>query len=251
MTTILCGDCRLLMPLLGKFNFIFADPPFNIGQEYQGYVDKRYDFEQFTFEWIAAAWEACDGVLCLHGPDSLADIYVEAKRRFSMRRVAWVNWHYRFGQCSSHNWIDSRCHCMIFSKYDSYTWNPDDVRVDSDRKAKYNDSRIGEYEKGGRRLPFTIWGVESDGPNWGRVQGNNPERVSDCPNQLPEVYLERLIRAYTNPGDTVLDPFGGSGTTITVGTVLGRECTTIDVSEKTCETIRERLKRGAIRVKAS
>ncbi len=68
------------------------------------------------------------------------------------------------------------------------------------------------------------------------------------PNQLPEVYLERLLRAYTNPGDRVCDPFGGSGTTAVVADALGRDCVTCDISPENCESILERLKLGAIRV---
>jgi site-specific DNA-methyltransferase (adenine-specific) len=62
------------------------------------------------------------------------------------------------------------------------------------------------------------------------------------------VYLERLIRAYTNPGDRVLDPFGGSGTTAVVAQALGRDCTTTDISEENCKSIEDRLEKGAVRV---
>jgi adenine-specific DNA-methyltransferase len=57
---------------------------------------------------------------------------------------------------------------------------------------------------------------------WGRIQGNNKERRKDHPNQVPEVYLERVIRACSNESDLVLDPFLGSGTTCTVARALRR-----------------------------
>ena len=98
------------------------------------------------------------------------------------------------------------------------------------------------------RLPGTVWGIPSDGPNWGRIQGNNSERRGDHPNQLPEAYLERLIRAYTNEGDRILDPFAGSGTTAVVSKALGRHCVTIDISPSTCRSVRERLQLGAVRI---
>ena len=132
-----------------------------------------------------------------------------------------------------------------------YTWNPDDVLVESDRATTYNDRRTEETERGGKRLPFTVWGVESDGPYWGRVTGgrSNRERCPHSPNQLPEKYLERLIRAYTNPGDKILDPFGGSGTTAVVASALGRKCDTIEISEESCKGIVARIKRGSVRIK--
>jgi DNA modification methylase len=80
------------------------------------------------------------------------------------------------------------------------------------------------------------------------VQGNNAERRQGHPNQLPEVYLQRLILAYTNPGDRILDPFGGSGTTAVVADALGRDCVTCDVSEHNVASIRDRLQKGAVRV---
>lgn len=244
---VICGDCRTVVPTLGTFDFVFADPPFNIGYEYNGYVDKRDDFEQFTEEWVSACWNACDGVMALHGPDALAELYLGVARGLKMQRIAWVNWHYRFGQCGRSNWIDARCHCLIFAKHSYWTWNPESVLVDSDRVA-YGDKRIHDTERGGKRVPGTVWGIPSDGPFWGRVQGNSRERRKAHGNQLPEVYLERLIRAYTNPGDRVLDPFAGSGTTAVVANALGRDSVTIDVSEATCESVRERLRIGAIRV---
>lgn len=243
------GDCTQLVRLLGTYDFIFADPPFNIGQDYDGYNDNQgwEEFRSFTSWWVRQCWNACNGVMALHGPDSLVVPYLEIARDIGMRRVAWINWHYRFGQCGRANWIDARCHCLIFARPERYTFNADAVLVDSDRVA-YGDKRVDETERGGQRLPGTVWGVPSDGPYWGRVQGNNAERMKGCPNQLPELYLARLLKAYTNRGDAVLDPFGGSGTTVTVARALGRSCDTMDVSMAACKRIRRRLHRGAIRV---
>lgn len=247
-TDVRLGDCREIVPTLGKFDFVFADPPFNIGHGYNGYDDNRDDFDEFTMEWISVCWDACGGVMALHGPDDVADLYLIAARKLGMRRIAWVNWHYRFGQCGRSNWIDARCHCLIFAKHDEYTWNPESVLVDSDRASKYGDKRIHETERGGQRLPGSVWGVPSDGPYWGRVQGNSKERRKGHPNQLPEVYLERLLKAYTIEGDRVLDPFAGSGTTATVAKALRRSCVTIDVSAPNAESVKQRIESGAIRI---
>lgn len=258
---VLCGDCTDLIyeaaDKAGPFDLVFADPPFNIGQAYRDYEDRKMhmEFVNFTFQWTIQCWEVCRGVLALHGPDDLADMWLPLAIGKRMKRLAWLNWHYRFGQCTRHNWIDSRCHCLIYKgkklKGD-HTWNPDAVLVPSDRAAEYEDKRADpeddSYEGGGERLPFTVWGIPSDGPNWGRVQGNNAERVPECPNQLPELYLARLIEAYTNPGDTILDPFGGSGTTATVAVALNRNVVTIDISASNCNDIRKRIRKGAVRV---
>jgi DNA modification methylase len=52
------------------------------------------------------------------------------------------------------------------------------------------------------------------------------------PNQLPERYLERVIKAYTIVGDWVFDPFGGTGTTATVAAKLGRNAYTTELSQQ-------------------
>ena len=245
---VLQGDCREVVPTLGRFKMVFGDPPFNVGMAYRGYNDKRDDYPEFTAEWIKVCWDACDGILALHGPDDLLPHFLKSAETLQMRRIAWVNWHYRFGQCGRGNWIDARCHCLVFAKHATWTWNPEDVLVDSDRATMYGDKRIHDTENGGRRLPGTVWGVPSDGAYWGRVQGNSKERRKGHPNQLPEVYLERLIRAYSNPGDRVLDPFAGSGTTAVVAQALGRSCVTVDISEDSCRSVEDRLEKGAVRV---
>lgn len=190
-----------------QFDFVFLDPPFNIGQDYQGYDDKQKpeDYRTWLAKVVAAAHQRCKGVLALHGPDDLCEQYLTTARMLSFQRIAWVNWHYRFGQCGRGNWIDSRCHCLLYNcapKGQAYTWNPEAVLVASDRASTYGDKRVDDYDRGGMRLPFTVWGVPSDGPNWGRIQGQNRERRPSHPNQLPEKYIARLLRAYTKSSGT-------------------------------------------------
>lgn len=243
---VIHGDCRdFLKSYSGEpFKFSFADPPFGIGQNYKGFNDKFGigEYSKFTREWLDLNWLHTDGIVSIHGNDKLAEYYIlwSYGLNIAPNRIAWINWHYRFGQCGRSNWIDSRCHCLIYAKKPDYTWNPEEVLVESDRVA-YGDKRINETENGGMRLPFTVWGVPPD-KGFSRVQGNNRERRPGHPNQLPEAYLTRLIKAYTNPGDLVLDPFAGSGTTAVVCKKLGRRCITIDISQENVESVLERLK---------
>jgi site-specific DNA-methyltransferase (adenine-specific) len=62
------------------------------------------------------------------------------------------------------------------------------------------------------------------------------------PSQKPEALLERLLRALTNEGDLVLDPYAGSGTTLAVASRLGRNFIGIDESEAALEISLQRLK---------
>ena len=73
-----------------------------------------------------------------------------------------------------------------------------------------------------------------------RVCGTFKERVSH-PCQMPEGVLERIIRVASNPGDLVIDPFAGSGTTLAVAKRLGRRYLGCELSEEYADGVRRRL----------
>lgn len=248
-----------------SYHLVFADPPFNIGREYDGYNDNlpQEQYEEWTKNWLIAAYTLVrkGGLLYLHVPDDVAKIAIRQLHFWNAEQIEWVIWHYRFGQCGKSKLIRSKCHGMLFKKPGApHTWNPDAILVPSDRATVYADARTEESSTPGLRVPFDVWGanistvdgeiLDGDGSYWGRVTGShsNAERRPLHDNQLPERYLERVIKAWSNPGDWLLDPFGGSGTTITVANALGRHCTTVEQSAAYCESIKDRVLKGAVRV---
>jgi len=257
-TLLYVGDCREVLPSLreGSVDLLIADPPFNIGVAYGSWDDSlpHAEYMKFTYEWID---ECCrvlrpGGTLWLHCPHSLvseADVYVKGK---GWERLNLVVWSYRFGQHTEGRFIDAACFGLYFVKPGGVrTWNPKDVLVPSDRASKYGDARTQQKAKGtaGMRVPLSMWGSEGDGGfGWGRVTGNSKERRPLHQNQLPEVYLERIIKATTNPGDLVLDPFAGSGTSSTVARVLQRRSITIEIDPALAASAWERIEKGAVRV---
>ncbi len=79
---------------------------------------------------------------------------------------------------------------------------------------------------------------------WIDIQALNPaakERLG-YPTQKPEALLERIIAASSNPGDVVLDPFCGCGTTIATAQKLGRRWIGIDITHLAITLMKERLK---------
>ena len=70
-----------------------------------------------------------------------------------------------------------------------------------------------------------------------RVCGTFKER-RDHPCQMPEQVLERIIGVASNPGDLVLDPFAGSGTTLAVARRLHRHYRGIELSPEYAERVR-------------
>lgn len=240
------GDCTeriayLLPEIEEKVDLIFADPPFNWNRDYDrdrarehlkasdehdAWDDAmpREDYIDFTHRWLDACRAALrpGGAFWVNIPDdTAAEIVMHLKRasKFGGRElpalemVNWCIWHYRFGQNTTSRFINSKVHALYFvDPRAPRTWNPEQVLELSDRRAIYFDPRTEEKNDGmpaGMRVPMDVW----YGKYWGRIQGNNKERRPGHDNQLPEVYLRRVIRACSRPGDLVMDPFLGSGTT--------------------------------------
>ena len=86
-------------------------------------------------------------------------------------------------------------------------------------------------------------GFQPDEDTWyfPRVAGTFKQRAGWHGCQMPEQLLGRIIRACSNPGELVLDPFGGSGTTLTVAKKLDRRYLGFEFSAKYASAIRERL----------
>ena len=83
--------------------------------------------------------------------------------------------------------------------------------------------------------------LESDTWYLPRVCGTFKERAGWHGCQMPEQLLGRIIRGCSNPGATVLDPFGGSGTTLTVAKKLGRRFLGFELSPDYASAIEARL----------
>jgi site-specific DNA-methyltransferase (adenine-specific) len=265
---VYCCDCRDLMTAMLesdiRYRLCFADPPFGIGVDYDGEFDDTMTSEEyldFTRSWVSRIPELLldGGRLYAHVPDQCVYAVLSAAKEAGMILNEWIVYHYRFGQCQKSRYITSKCHGLVFTNNsEKLVWRSDDIRVASDRAAIYNDPRTQSTETPGLRVPFDVWGanvstfsegelLEGDGAFWGRVPGNSKERRSLHENQLPEVYLQRIIKGYTRPNDWVFDPFGGSGTTIVVARALGRNCVTSEQSDTYAQSIAERVVAGAVR----
>jgi len=238
LNKIICGDC---IEVLGKIrepfaDLVFADPPFNIGYKYDEYYDKvkKTNYIAWTKEWMSV----CKKVLRPHGSfyiaigdDYAANVKVIADELGLFMRN-WIIWHYTFGQQTKNKFARSHTHIFYFVNDEkTFTFNDHAVRVPSDRQLIYNDRRANPKGK----MPNDVW------DEFSRVCGTFKERQGWHPCQMPESLLTRIIVASSNPGDCVLDPFSGSGTTAAVAYQLGRDYLGIDVSEEYVRNANERL----------
>ena len=245
-TSLYIGDCRDVLaglPARGEVDLVFADPPFNWDVPYDEWQDgmPRAEYERFTFDWL----DACISVLSPRGSlwvnipdDTAAEAVVHLKRR-GLTMINWCIWHFRFGQNRESSFIMSKVHSLYFVRdAAARTWNADAVLEPSDRATVYFDPRTMAKENNkGMRVPMDVW----YGQYWGRIQGNNKERRHQHHNQIPEAYLERVIGACSNPGDLVVDPFLGSGTTCTVARAMGRRSIGIEYSPVHAKSAWERI----------
>ena len=99
-------------------------------------------------------------------------------------------------------------------------------------------------EANGRRSR-SFSAVRSDTWNVSRVCGTFKEREGWHGCQMPIGVLDRVIQAASNPGDVVLDPFNGSGTTCVSAALLGRQYVGIDQSDEYVAYAKKRLE-GAL-----
>ncbi len=261
--TIYQGDCRDLLPTIpqcaaGQIDLIFADPPFNWKRAYDEWDDAIHEDEylDFTYAWLDLCCDALSptGTMWVNIPDTWAAEIVyhlkrgrKAQNKQPLHMVNWCIWHYRFGQNTKSRFINSKVHALYFCKDPANrTWNRDDILEVSDRRSIYFDKRTESKRDGvaaGMRLPMDVW----YGKHWGRIQGNNTERRAKHDNQLPEVYLERVILACSNKGDLVLDPFLGSGTTGAVALDWQRNFIGAEYSKAMAKSAAERIAAGMIR----
>jgi len=201
----------------------------------------RREYERFTFDWLSACVDALapHGSIFVNVPDDIAAECVLHLKRLGLLMINWCIWHFRFGQCRDSSFIMSKVHVLYFAKDPrNRIWNGNEILELSDRASIYADPRTMAKETNkGLRVPMDVW----YGKYWGRIQGNNKERRRQHHNQIPEVYLERVIKACSNSGDLVLDPFCGSGTTSTVARALGRRSITIEYSKVNAESAWERI----------
>ncbi len=238
----------------GVVDLAFADPPFNIGYEYDEYDDclESENYLKWCERWIAATLRVLKpkGTFWLAiGDEYAAELKVQMQRTHGLVCRSWVVWYYTFGVNCKQKFSRSHAHLFHMVKDpQDYTFNTEAIRVPSARQLVYGDKRANP--KG--RLPDDTWilrpqdlpqGFRSDEDTWyfPRVAGTFKERAGWHGCQMPEQLLGRIIRACSHPGELILDPFGGSGTTAAVAKKLGRQFLTFEMSEEYARGIQQRL----------
>jgi site-specific DNA-methyltransferase (adenine-specific) len=241
----------------GSVDLAFADPPFNIGYKYDEYQDELESEHYLNWckEWTAEVIRVLkpSGTFWLAiGDEYAAELKVMLTREKHLVCRSWIVWYYTFGVNCVANFSRSHTHIFYFVKDPkNFTFNVDSpvLRVPSARQLVYGDKRANP--KG--RLPDNTWVLrpqdipESFQPledTWyfSRVCGTFKERAGWHTCQMPERLLGRIIEACSLPGELVLDPFTGSGTTLAVAKKMGRNYLGYELSKQYAEAAGQRLR---------
>jgi site-specific DNA-methyltransferase (adenine-specific) len=252
------GDCVEGLSRLNaeSVDLVFADPPFNIGYDYDVYED-RSDAEQYL-DWSRKWGNAVSRVLkptgtfwLAIGDEYAAELKLIFQKELGFTCRSWVVWYYTFGVNCTKKFNRSHVHLFHFVKDGKrFTFNAMDpaVRVPSARQLVYADARSNPAG----RLPDDTWilrpqdvtnGFQPNEDTWffSRVCGTFKERRGWHGCQMPEQLLGRIIRVSSNAGDLALDPFAGSGTTLVVAKKLNRRWIGFELSPNYAAQVQARL----------
>lgn len=219
------GNClEVLSNLPAKsVDLVFSDPPYNIGKRFAEFDDawpSDAEYAAWCYAWLAQ----CIRVLKPSGSlyvmtSTQAMPYLDLWLRERLTVLSRVVWHYDSSGVQAKKYFGSLYEPILFSVKDAknYTFNVADIEVEARTGAV---RKLIDYRKG---VPAPYKTTKVPGNTWyiPRVRYRMSE-YEDHPSQKPEALMERIIKASSNAGDVVLDPFGGTFTTCAVAQRLGR-----------------------------
>ena len=226
------GDCIKLLKKLdvGSVDMIFADPPYNLSGKknqtvksgkmtslYKGDWDVIEDIHKYNSEWLSECIRVLkdDGTIWVsgtfHNHPSIG-VTLKALDLWIINDVIWykrnappVTFQTRLAPSTELIWIASKSKKYFF------------------------DYDLGKILNGGKQMR-NMWEL------------NAQRHLTEHPTEKPENLLERIILLGSKPGDTILDPFSGSGTTGVVAKRLNRNYIGFEIDEKFVKISKERIK---------
>lgn len=264
------GDCLEVVRGLAaeSVDLVYIDPPFFTQKTHSLVTRDRTTKFEFSDEWKSRAeyiaflsvrlkefrrvlkatgslFFHCDTNASHHIRCLLDEVFGEAMFRSE------IIWHYRRWSNSQRTPLPSHQNLFFYSKTSDYQYyqlfddyspatNVDQIlqrrRRDEHGKSVYDRDESGHVIQDGHKpgVPIAdVWDIPLLNPK-------AKERVG-YPTQKPILLLERIIALVTSPGDLVLDPFSGSGTTLVAAELLGRNSLGSDISAEAVALARQRL----------
>jgi site-specific DNA-methyltransferase (adenine-specific) len=215
-----------------SIDLIFVDPPYNIGKNFNGHKDKwttDEDYLNWCYKWIN---------LCIKKLKQNGSMYIMTSTQFmpffdifirkKMTILSRLIWYYDSSGVQAKKYFGSMYEPILFcvKNVENYTFNADEILVEAKTGAK---RKLIDYRKNppqvysSEKVPGNVW-------EFARVRYRMDE-YENHPTQKPIALLERIIKASSNVGDTILDPFSGTFTTSFVAKQLDRKSIGIELQE--------------------
>jgi adenine-specific DNA-methyltransferase len=214
-------------------NLVLTSPPYNIGKPYER-AKPVDEYVAWCCLWLAELWRVCRpdasvwlnlGYMPVPGRGTAVPITYLLWEKLPFHLVQEVVWHYRAGVA---------CRKRFSPRNEKLLWlvkNPNVYAFDLDA-VRCRDVRYPNQRRHGRlrcnpagRNPSDVWEIPKVTAGAGRA---SRERTAH-PAQMPLELAERVVRACSRPGDVVLDPFAGSGTTAVAALLHGRNVIAIEL----------------------
>jgi site-specific DNA-methyltransferase (adenine-specific) len=225
-TDIFCGNCLEILDRHvedASVKLVFADPPYNIGKVFGDFKDKWPSdkaYAEWCYVWLATCLRklADDGSMYIM-TSTQAMPYLDLWLRDHCTILSRIVWHYDSSGVQAKKYFGSLYEPILYCVKDpkNYTFNAADIEVEARTGAvrkliDYRKAEPTQYRT--TKVPGNVW-------YFSRVRYRMDE-YEDHPSQKPESLLERIIKASSNKGDLVVDPFAGTFTTCAVAKRLGR-----------------------------
>lgn len=243
------GNSLSVLPRLpeNSVDLLILDPPYNMDKDFHGNQFKHMtdaEYESYIESWLALLLpllkETATVYVCCDWKSSGAIERALKKHLHIQNRITWQR---EKGRGALSNWKNGMEDIWFATVSKRYTFNVDDVKVrrrviapyKQDGKPKdWEDTADGKFRD---TYPSNFWDDISI-PYW-----SMPENTAH-PTQKPEKLIAKLILASSNPGDVILDPFAGSGTTAVTAKKLGRHYIGIEQNPQYCIWAELRLERA-------
>lgn len=231
-----------------SIDLVITDPPFAIdfkakrnnyhrtaSRVIEGYNEiPKEEYYDFTLKWMKEIYRALKesgSMYVFSGWNNLKDILI-AIDELGFITVNHIIWKYQFGVVTKRKFVTSHYHCLYVCK--------------NDEKRKF--------------FPYSRYGKEEDDKDGGSLHYKDKEDVwiikreywtgdQKTPTKLPAELIKKILMYSSEEGDTVLDPFLGSGQVAVVSKMLGRKYIGFEIVKEYYEFAKERLEKGVYRIK--
>jgi adenine-specific DNA-methyltransferase len=246
---IYCGDCVELMSRIREpvFALTITSPPYNIGKEYET-VQEIEEYLDWCQRWIGLIHDATTqcgafwlnlGYVALDDRAKAIPIPYLLWKRVPFFLLQEVVGHYGAGVAARKTFSPRNEKFLWYVKNASdYLFNLDDIR---DPNVKYpNQKKNGKLKCNPLgKNPGDVWGF----PKVTSGRDRSSKERTAHPAQFPIAVIDRIIKASSQPGDIICDPFLGSGTVIEAALRNGRVAVGIEIKERYAQLAARRLAR--------